>query len=208
MNKARPIEEAPMWVIAGVLLGLMVLVGLVGFHTGPHAHAAAGVIGVVAAAWLVVMVVNGRSAPVLWALLSADLVVSAGIGMLAWKGLSSSVTSSSERHLGVPEGTEGVALSALAPEGIVVVQGEQWSAVSLNGNVPVGARVHVMRGTGVRLEVWREDSVGGEMFRLNPSDGELDVGLNAHRSLSAQLSPLSKSSPPEALDSESKEQGS
>jgi len=27
-----------MWVIAGVLLGLLVLASLVGFHTGPHAH--------------------------------------------------------------------------------------------------------------------------------------------------------------------------
>ena len=30
-------------------------------------------------------------------------------------------------------------MSALTPEGIVVVEGEQWSAVSLNGDVPVGA---------------------------------------------------------------------
>ncbi len=61
-----------MWVIAGVLLGLVVLASLIGFHVGPHAHVAAGVLGVLAAAWLVVMAVDGRSAPVLWALLSAD----------------------------------------------------------------------------------------------------------------------------------------
>ena len=77
-----------MWVIAGVLLGLVVLASLIGFHVGPHAHLAAGVFGVLAAAWLVVMAVDGRSAPVLWALLSADLIVSAGIATLAWKGLT------------------------------------------------------------------------------------------------------------------------
>ena len=43
-----------MWIIAGVLLGLVVLASLVGFHSGPHAHVAAGVVGVLAAAWLVV----------------------------------------------------------------------------------------------------------------------------------------------------------
>ena len=35
-----------MWVIAGVLLGLVVLASLIGFHVGPHAHVAAGVLGV------------------------------------------------------------------------------------------------------------------------------------------------------------------
>ena len=34
-----------MWVIAGVLLGLVVLASLIGFHVGPHAHVAAGVFG-------------------------------------------------------------------------------------------------------------------------------------------------------------------
>ena len=77
-----------MWVIAGVLFGIVVLASLIGFHVGPHAHLAAGIFGVLTAAWLVVMAVNGRSAPVLWALLSADLVVSAGIGTLAWKGFT------------------------------------------------------------------------------------------------------------------------
>jgi membrane protein implicated in regulation of membrane protease activity len=196
-----------MWVIAGALIGLMVLVGLVGFHSGPHAHAAAGVIGVVAAAWLVVMAIDGRSAPLLWALLGADLVVSAGIGILAWKGLSSAAPSAPDRHGGVPEGTEAVAVSALAPEGVVVVQGEQWSAVSLNGDVPVGARVHVIGGSGVRLEVWREDSDLAELFTLDPTEAELDIGLNGHGPPPARLSQLSQSSPAEAGDPESKEQG-
>ena len=37
-----------MWVIAGVLLGLVVLVSLIGFHVGPHAHVAAGILGLAA----------------------------------------------------------------------------------------------------------------------------------------------------------------
>ena len=57
-----------MWVIAGVLLGIVVLASLIGFHVGPHAHVAAGIFGVLAAAWLVVMAVDGRSALGAWCL--------------------------------------------------------------------------------------------------------------------------------------------
>jgi membrane-bound ClpP family serine protease len=153
---ALPVEEALVWVIAGVLLGLLVLTSLVGFHSGPHAHMAAGVIGVIVAAWLVVMAVDGRSAPVLWALLSADLVASAGLGVMAWNGLSG--RGASEHQVRTIESAEGVAVSNLAPGGIVRVRGEQWSAVSVNGTVRAGTRVQVLRAAGVRLEVWGEDA--------------------------------------------------
>jgi membrane-bound ClpP family serine protease len=145
-----------MWIIAGVLLGLVVLFSLVGFHSGPHVHAAAGVIGVLAAVWLVVMAVDGRSAPILWALLTADLVVSAGVGVMAWFGLSGRVDGG--RRPASVEGAEGIAVSDLTPEGIVRVRGEQWSAVSVNGTVRAGTRVQVLRVTGVHLEVWGEDA--------------------------------------------------
>jgi membrane-bound ClpP family serine protease len=144
-----------MWIIAGVLLGLLVLASLVGFHTGPHAHFAAGVIGVFAAAWLVFMAVDGRSAPVLWALLSADVVVSVGVGILAWNGLWG--RAATVHHAHSIEGSEGLAVGDLTPRGIVRVGGEDWSAVSVNGNVSAGGRVHVLRAAGLRLDVWGED---------------------------------------------------
>jgi membrane-bound ClpP family serine protease len=156
-----------MWVIAGVLLGLVVLTSLVGFHSGPHAHVVAGGIGVLAAAWLIVMAVDGRSAPILWALLSADLVVSAGVGVMAWYGLSGRATAG-HRVVSL-EGAEGVAVSDLAPEGIVRVRGEQWSAVSVNGTVRAGTRVQVLRTSGIHLEVWGEDAVA------TPADGAFDL---------------------------------
>ena len=56
------------------------------------------------------------------------------------------------------EGAEGVAVSDLAPEGIVRVRGEQWSAVSVNGTVRSGTRVQVLRAAGVHLDVWGEDA--------------------------------------------------
>jgi membrane-bound ClpP family serine protease len=176
MEMAQPAEEALMWIIAGVLLGLVVLASLVGFHSGPHTHVVAGVIGVLAATWFVFMAVDGRSAPILWALLSADLVVSAGVGAMAWYGLSGRGTAG--LHLSSHEGQEGVAVSDLAPEGIVRVHGEQWSAVSVNGTVRAGTRVQVLRAVGVHLEVW------GENAAAVSADGafSLDKGESKERS--------------------------
>ena len=144
-----------MWVVAGILVGLVLATLLVGFHTGPHAHAVAVGFGAVLAGWLIVMAGVGMAAPALWALLSADVAVSAGAGVMAWQGLGRARhTPSMTRSL---VGTEGVALSDLEPEGIARVGGEHWSVVSLNGRVRVGTRVQVLRAEGVRLEVWGED---------------------------------------------------
>ncbi|MDA8310206.1 MAG: NfeD family protein [Actinomycetota bacterium] len=144
-----------MWVIAGILLGLVLLASLVGFHSGPHAHVVAGVLGVAAAVWLLIMVVEGRSAPLLWVLLGADLVLSIGVGVMGWFGLT-------HRGRGIHrdmrlEGAEGVAIGDLGPDGIVSVHGEQWSARSVNGNVRAGGRVQVIRANGVHLDVWAEE---------------------------------------------------
>jgi len=155
-----------MWVIAGVLLGLVVLVSLAGFHSGPHTHAVAGVLGLLAAIWLVVMLADGKSAPVLWALLSADIVVSAGVGVMAFYGLSGRAVSG-HRPARI-EGSEGLAVSDLRPDGIVSVRGERWSATSVNGAVPAGTRVQVLGVSGVHLEVW------GEEPEIGPAGGAGD----------------------------------
>jgi membrane-bound ClpP family serine protease len=161
-----------MWIVAGVLLGLVVLVSLVGFHTGPHTHIAAGVLGALAALWLVLMAVDGRSSSILWALLSADVVLSGGIGVMAWYGLVE--RGAADRHTQRSlVGSEGIVLSALSPEGTVRAGGEEWTAVSLNGPVPAGGRVQVVRQTGVRIEVWREDLdevAADDHFMLDRSD--------------------------------------
>ncbi len=158
-----------MWIVAGLLLGLVVLISLVGFHAGPHAHAAAVVIGGVAAAWLTLMALDGRSSSVLWVLLSADVVASAGLGVMAWTGLSARHDVSGHRSVAPLDGTEAVAVTDLTPEGIVRARGERWSAVSLNGPVHAGADVQVVRVAGVRLEVWGDqpDSLTGNPFSLD-----------------------------------------
>jgi membrane-bound ClpP family serine protease len=136
----------------------MVLVSLLGFHTGPHTHLVAGVLGVVAAVWLVVMAFEGKSLSVLLALIGAVLVVSAGVGVLAWKGLSAPPARAPGLRRSSIEGAEGKAVTDLDPEGIVRVRGEDWSAESLNGTVRAGTRVQVVNAEGVRLGVWGEEN--------------------------------------------------
>jgi membrane-bound ClpP family serine protease len=158
-----------MWVIAGLLLGIVVLAAILGFHTGPHAHFVAGAAGIIAAAWLVVMAIEGRSSSVLWTLFTADLLVSAGVGFLAWRAIAESraapaqptLTKGSAAAPGL-EGVEGVVVKDLAPEGVVRVRGEQWTAVAFNGDAPAGSKVHVMGVEGNRLEVFVEREEPGE----------------------------------------------
>lgn len=162
-----------MWVVAGVLLGLVVLGSLVGFHTGPHTHAVAGLVGLLAAAWLVFMALDGRAVPLLWLLLGADLAVSAGVGVAAWSALSAR-SGASHRTRSI-EAAEGVAVSDLTPQGIVRVRGEEWSAVAVNGTVRAGARVQVLRVAGVRLEVWGEEAEAhpiGKIVSLERGESE------------------------------------
>jgi len=147
-----------MWAVAGVLLGIVLLASLLGFHVGPHSHASAGAIGVVAAAWLLYMAAAGLSAPLLWVLLGADVVVSGGVGVLAWKGLQALHNPPAIQPTRL-EGEFGIVESALEPEGIVRVRGEAWSATSLNGNLPAGTRVQVIGTKGVHLEVWGEEVI-------------------------------------------------
>ena len=53
-----------------------------------------------------------------------------------------------------PTALRAVAVGNLDPEGIVRVNGENWSAVAVNAPVPAGTPVQVVRVAGVRLEVW------------------------------------------------------
>lgn len=150
-----------MWLVAGVLLGVVVLVALVGFHTGPHAHVAAGVLGLVAGGWLVAMAIDDKArTSLLFALLGADLVVSGGVGFAAWRGLSSRRSQLAGGSPHSVEGAMGVAVGGLSPNGVVRIRGESWSATSLNGTVPDGAAVQVISVEGVRLNVWGEESSG------------------------------------------------
>jgi membrane-bound serine protease (ClpP class) len=144
------------------LLGLVVVASVLGFHVGPHGHLVALGLGVAAAVWLVVMAATGQAAPLLWVLLGADIVISAGLGVFAWRGLRLSQDHPGGHATGIL-GAEGVAITDLDPDGIVRVRGEQWSASSMNRRIPAGQRVQVIEASSVRLGVWSEDDVTAEI---------------------------------------------
>jgi membrane-bound serine protease (ClpP class) len=50
-------------------------------------------------------------------------------------------------------GTEGIARTALAPEGTVYVAGEMWTATAESGRIAEGQRVQVVSVDGLRLRV-------------------------------------------------------
>jgi len=164
-----------MWAIAGILLGLVVVASLLGFHAGPHMHLTAGFLGLVAAAWLVALALTGQSWPGLWVLFSADVVISVSVGALAWKGLTHRRPGVSVHQGHALDGADGVAVTDLTPAGIVRVRGEQWSAVAANGPAPAGTLVQVLRGNGVRLEVWA-DSAPSVHAAVTTPEGEIGKG--------------------------------
>jgi membrane-bound ClpP family serine protease len=150
-----------MWIVAGVLLGLVVFSSIFGFHFGPPAHAVAAVAGIAAAGFLIAIAASGDTRALVFLLLSADVVVSAGVAAIAWKGLSDPrLRGGHALHSLVSR--EGVAVSDLEPAGIVRVAGENWSATSLNGRIPAGARIQVIQADGVRLSVWGDNGIPRE----------------------------------------------
>ncbi len=66
--------------------------------------------------------------------------------------------------VGLPSmvGSTGKAAGNLAPEGMVKIRGELWSAVSEQGNIPAGAGIEVIGENGLKLIV-RE--IGGNATR-------------------------------------------
>ena len=195
-----------MWIVAGVLLGLVALMTLAGFHLGPHSHLIAGVLGAAAAALLLVMALSGAGDDVLYLLLGADLALSAGVGTLAYKGLTGKARAELHRPGRGLEGLAGVAVSDIDPGGVVRIGGETWSATTSGGRIPAGTPVEVLRAGGVRLEVVAAGSIdplglaaaaGGQLFRLadrplvdRPLDKAMPDGASAVRSSGIDAAPM------------------
>ncbi len=167
-----------MWAVAGALLAAFVLLSVAGALAGPHLHVGAAIAGVAAAVALLVVALAEANGDLAWALFGIDLAASAAIGLSAWNGLRHL------HHLGdhaleaapPPPGLVGClgeAVSALGPEGIVRVRGEQWTAVSMNGRAPARARVQVIGVDGLRLQVWNEETgTNGLPAPDWPNDGQ------------------------------------
>lgn len=148
-----------MWAVAGVLLGVFLLTSLLGFHLGPHGHGAATIFGLLGAIWLAIIALTREPGALVWTLFGGDLCLTAGVGILAWNGLHQRSHHEPSRYPRLL-GRQGVATSSLTPRGTVKVKGEEWSAVSLNGQIESGSRVQVIGLDGIRLEVWGESPDG------------------------------------------------
>ena len=142
-------------VVAGLLLSLALVIWLAGFHVGPHAHFVAAAVALAGAGWLVIAILDGRSAPALWAVVAAAVVIAVVAALTAWFAMSGRGTVDYDPHR--IEGREAVVVDDLAPDGRVRVRGELWAATSVNGVARVGTRVQVLRATGLHLEVWAEE---------------------------------------------------
>jgi membrane-bound ClpP family serine protease len=167
-----------MWIVAGVLLGSMVLATVASLHVGPHGHGVAASLGIAAAVWLLVMIAAGRGRPLLFALLGADLAMSGGLGLLTWKGF----TDAGRRghRASSPEGKHGIAVNDIDPHGIVRVAGEEWTAESVNGRISAGQRVQVIHADGIRLQVWGEPADPLAELDLEPRTGRLATASPSH----------------------------
>ena len=145
-----------MWIAAGVVLGLSILAALLGTKAATSPHLLAAAVGLGAIGWLIVSLAGGDISAGFWELFAADLAIS---GTVVGFGLRSASRRSRgpKSALSLPDGAMGIAVSNLDPDGIVRIDGEDWSAVSLNGTIQPGTEVHVINARGVRLEVWSMD---------------------------------------------------
>ena len=149
-----------MSVLALAVLVVVAVAIAVGLHTGPHGLVAAGSLGMAASIGFVVGIValapSGTRTFVAWALLAGAGVISAGAVTAGALSLPALRRRQSAHGAGGLLGADGVAVTALAPQGTVRVRGETWTAESVSGPLPAGAPVHVMEIDGLHLRVWSD----------------------------------------------------
>jgi membrane-bound ClpP family serine protease len=146
----------PTWVRWGTAVILFVLLAatvLLCAHAGGHAWFVPLPAFALAVVWA--FTVSSGSPVAGWWLVALCAIAIAGGVVVASTALRQRLRG---RLVGLPSlrGTDGVAVTALAPLGVVQVAGEKWSAESVSGELPAGAPVHVLGVRGVRLEVWSE----------------------------------------------------
>ncbi|MCA1727603.1 MAG: NfeD family protein, partial [Actinobacteria bacterium] len=69
-------------------------------------------------------------------------------------------------------GLEGVASTTLAPQGVVLIASEQWTAVSTSGAIPAGSRVRVVAVDGLRVRVEPVENRPEEGYPIAPPPRE------------------------------------
>ena len=90
----------------------------------------------------------------LWLLVSMTATFVLFFGFIVTAGLRAQLRPSL-MHLTAPAGALGVTVSDLAPQGVVQMASEQWTAVAAEGPIRAGETVTVVGSEGLRLRVKR-----------------------------------------------------
>jgi membrane-bound ClpP family serine protease len=141
------------WGTGLVLLLLLIATGVLSAHAGGHAWLVPVPAVVLAVVWA--FTASARSAEAGWWLVALSATACAGGAILAAAALRQRLRGTLA-VLPSLRGATGVAVTDLSPRGVVRVGGENWSAESVSGRLPLGAPVHVLGVRGVRLDVWSE----------------------------------------------------
>jgi len=80
------------------------------------------------------------------------------------KALKSKVTSGTEGMVG----RKGIAKTNLSPDGMILVEGEDWSAQAEEGEIKIGEEVEVIGVEGLKLKVKKRQKVGSEEGKKSP----------------------------------------
>ena len=157
------------WGTGAVLLVLLIATGVLSAHAGGHAGFVPVPALALAVAWA--FTASARSPEAGWWLVALSATACAGGAILAGTALRLRL-GGSLAVLPPLRGATGVAVTDLSPLGVVRVGGENWSAQSVSGILPVGAPVHVLGVRGVRLDVWSEVGTvpDGAAFDVDASD--------------------------------------
>jgi membrane protein implicated in regulation of membrane protease activity len=141
------------WITGGLLLLLLASTWLLCAHAGGHALFVPLPALALAVIWAVL--VEGRHTGTGWWLVALTAAAAGLGGLLGTTALRQQVRAGT-RPPPTLIGAVGRAVTDLAPAGVVQVQSETWSAVSVSGPLTAGSQVHVAAVDGVRLRVWSE----------------------------------------------------
>ena len=144
------------WMVGAVLALAVLGVIVLGVHAGGHGWFVPIPVLVLAAAWAVAVSAGSWRSPAAWVLAVLAFLGAVPAAALVLPAIAYRRASFAPRGAAALPGSDGVAVTALAPTGIARVNNETWTVRSVSGPLPAGAPVHVVSVEGVRLVVWSE----------------------------------------------------
>ena len=162
------------WMVGAVLALAVVGVIVLGVHAGGHGWFVPLPVLVLAAAWAVAVSAGTWRSPAAWVFAALAFLGAVPAAALVLPAIAYRRATFAPRGAAALPGSDGVAVTALAPTGIARVNNETWTARSVSGPLPAGAPVHVVSVEGVRLLVWSEagDIPGPDALGLTNQEKE------------------------------------